>query len=159
MSRVFQAFTERSLVVQLGVLVFACQLLAHALTIVVSGWRAELPDPAMAQLAAELVAAWPVRQPGFHLSLFDGGLVRLLLLFVLLLLLTFHVCDLLRCEGAVEAAGHSLTGQQHHRASPHAVDSATDAETDSHVVKLQIALYRTAHNEEQLYVMLVRLAR
>jgi len=42
---------------------------------------ADLPDPAMAPLAAELVAAWPVRQPGFHLRLFDGGRVRLLLLF------------------------------------------------------------------------------
>jgi hypothetical protein len=44
-------------------------------------------------------------------------------------------------------------------AAPHVVDFATDAEDDVRLFELQIALYRTAHNEEQLYVMLLRYTR
>jgi signal transduction histidine kinase len=46
MTRLFNAFTERSLVVQLGVLVFACQLLAHVFTIGLTILRSSGPDPA-----------------------------------------------------------------------------------------------------------------
>lgn len=46
MTRILDSFTQRSLVVQLGVLVFTCQLLAHALTIVLTVSQTGGPDPA-----------------------------------------------------------------------------------------------------------------
>jgi signal transduction histidine kinase len=46
MTYIFKAFTERSLVVQLIVLVFACQLLAHILTILLTVSQTAGPDPA-----------------------------------------------------------------------------------------------------------------
>lgn len=42
--------------------------------------RALSAFPELAPLAAELIAAWPVAQPGAHLLTFEGGRVRLLLL-------------------------------------------------------------------------------
>lgn len=46
MTRIFRAVTERSIVVQLGLLVVGCQILAHALTILFAVLRFEGPDPA-----------------------------------------------------------------------------------------------------------------
>lgn len=43
--------------------------------------KAHAPLPALAELSAQLISAYPVRHPGYHQVLLDGGEVELLLLF------------------------------------------------------------------------------